>query len=207
LVCGIAPSGEGISVAIRTTVEAATESDTTVSLPITDTTPGYYNDALGTVLDGTQPEFPPADSLGDEDPTILPAEEPDLSPAADILGEWLASEPLPLNANWSGLQSIPPTWEVNTETAIVYPVDAGADPVANLRGSFGVDNGIFVWVNGEFRFGALAPGGAEELEYTDIDLGSLNPGLNYIQILREDHSVATGFTLEIAEQPEEEGED
>ena len=91
---------------------------------------------------------------------------------------------------------------MNTETAIVYAVDVGADPVSNLRGNFGVDNGIFVWVNGEFRFGALAPGGAEALEYTDIDLGSLNPGLNYIQVLREDHSVATGFTLEIAEQPE-----
>jgi uncharacterized repeat protein (TIGR01451 family) len=175
-----------------------------VNLPINDTTPGYYNNALGTVLDGTQPEFPPADSFDEDDPTIFPAEEPDLSSAADVLGDWLTADPLPLNSNWSGLQSIPPTWDTNTETAIIYLVDAGPNPVANLRGNFGVDNGIFVWVNGEFRFGALAPGKMEGLEYTDIDLGSLNPGLNYIQILREDHSDLTGFTLEIAEQPESE---
>jgi hypothetical protein len=181
--------------------EVAEENPPSVSLPINDTTPGYYNNALGTILDGTQPEFPPADSADEEDPIIFPAEEPDLSSATDVLGNWLAADPLPLNSNWSGLQSIPSTWDTNTETAIIYPVDAGPEPVS-LRGSFGVDNGIFVWVNGEFRFGALAPGGLAGLEYTDIDLGSLKPGLNYIQILREDHSGSTGFTLEIAEQPE-----
>ena len=49
---------------------------------VDDTTPGYYNDALGTILDGTQPQFPLPYPTGG-DPTIFPAGEPDLSAAAE----------------------------------------------------------------------------------------------------------------------------
>jgi hypothetical protein len=31
---------------------------TVASVLVDDTTSGYYNDALGTILDGTQPDFP-----------------------------------------------------------------------------------------------------------------------------------------------------
>jgi hypothetical protein len=65
------------------------------------------------------PEFPRADSFADEDPTIFLASEPDLSSAANVLGNWLAADPLPLDSNWSGLRSIPSTWDTNTETAII----------------------------------------------------------------------------------------
>jgi hypothetical protein len=88
---------------------------------VSNTTHGYYNAALGTVLDGTQPQFP----VPPGDPVILTASEPNLSAAASILGGWLAATPLPLNSNWSGLQAIPATWAVATETAIIYPIDAG----------------------------------------------------------------------------------
>ena len=114
------------------------------------------------------------------------------------MGGWL-SDPPALNSNWSGPQPIPSEWAGNTESAIVYAVDAEPQGIADLRGNFGVANGIFVWVNGQFRFGALAPLGAEPREYSDIPLGGLPPGINYIQILREDHGGATGYTVEIGE--------
>ncbi|MBI2402549.1 MAG: hypothetical protein HYV20_07410 [Gemmatimonadetes bacterium] len=159
---------------------------------VSNTTHGFYNLALGTVLDGTQPQFPIAG-----DPTIDPAPEPDLSAANAILGDWLSANPLPLNANWSGPQAIPSTWALNTETAVIYEIDGGPGGIDHAVGHFGVDNGIFVWANGGYKFGALAPGGAVAFEYSDIALGELPPGLNYVQILREDHGVATGYHVRI----------
>lgn len=164
---------------------------------VDDATYGYYNNALGTILDGTQLQFPPANVSGG-DPIIVPAPEPDLTPAASVLGIWLAPDPFPLNANWSGLQDIPFSWAINTETAIIYPIDTGTQGITRLVGNFGVDNGIFVWVNGEYRFGAIEPGPVVGYEYTGVDLGSLPRGQNYIQILLEDHGSRTGFTVSIA---------
>ncbi|MBI3468489.1 MAG: tandem-95 repeat protein [Planctomycetes bacterium] len=161
---------------------------------VTDSTLGFYNAAIGLVLDGTQAPFPCA-NVRCGDPTIRPAPEPNLTAAAGVLGSWLAPNPLPLNSNWSASpQPIPPNWAVNTETAIIYQIDAGPRGMINVKGNFGVDNGIFVWVNGVYKFGALAPGGAPAFEYSNIDLGNLHPGLNFIQILREDHGVVTGYT-------------
>ena len=186
---------------LRTTVSAST----TVVL-VDDMTLGFYNAALGTSLDGTQPQFPPA-NLSGGDPTIVSASEPGLAAVATILGGWLSpTTPLPLNPNWSGLQPIPSTWAVNTETAIIYPIDAGPGGLVNVRGNFGIDNGIFVWVNGVFQFGAVAPGEAPAFEYADIDLGILQPGMNFIQILREDHGVENDYTVRITGERLEAGE-
>jgi hypothetical protein len=157
-------------------------------------TSAHYNAVLGTSLDATQSQFPCADSICG-DPTINPAPEPDLSSASAALGDWLSS-PSSLNANWSAPQAIPLTWGVNTETAIVYEVDAGKCGARNVTGSFGVDNGIFVWVNGVYAFGALSPGGATAGEYA-VPLGDLPRGRNFVQILREDHGGATGYSVQI----------
>lgn len=165
-------------------------------LLIDATTFGYYNNKLGTILDGTQLQFPPANHRGG-DPTIVPAPEPNLASATSILGNWLSPAPVPLNTNWSGLQNIPNSWAVNSETAIIYPIDAGSQGITRLTGNFGVDNGIFVWVNGEYRFGAIEPGPVGGFEYRDIDLGSLPPGTSYIQVLREDHGGITGFKISV----------
>lgn len=175
--------------------DAATHEE--VRTIVNDATQGYYNAALGTMLDSTQPQFPCAD-VRCGDPTMNPASEPNLASAATILGNWLSPNPIPLNSHWSASpQSIPNTWPVNTESAILYPIDAGSGGIFNLKGNFGVDNGIFVWVNGVYKFGALAPGGAPANEYSNIDLGDLHPGKNFIQILREDHGGATGYTTQI----------
>lgn len=171
---------------------------TVTSVLVDNTTSGYYNNALGTILDGTQLQFPP-DYYGDagKDPTIPHAPEPNLASADSILGNWLLANPLPLNSNWSGIQAIPMSWSADIENAIIYPIDAGTQGYTRVVGNFGVDNGVFVWVNGKYKFGALGPGALRGLEYTNIDLGSFPPGLNYIQILREDHGDFGGFTVYI----------
>jgi hypothetical protein len=161
-------------------------------------TPGFYNQALGTILDGTAPQFPLPFGQGD-DPTLFPADEPNLAAATNILGNWLTSPPA-LNSNWQAVAVIPDTWALNTETAIIYPVDAGSYGIANLRGDFDADNGIYVWVNGQFKFGARAPGlpsPAGLFEYTNVFLGSLPPGTNYLQILREDSGITAGSQIRL----------
>jgi hypothetical protein len=174
------------------------------SLLVDGNTPGYYNAALGTVLDGTEPHFPrPLLMIGitpQNDPTFYPASEPTLAAASAILGNWLTPSELPPNTNWVQLTRIPSTWAVNTETAIIYEIDAGCQGIGSLRGDFDVDNGIYVWVNGKFKFGARAPGllsPGDQFEYQNIDLGSLPSGKNYIQVLREDSGIANGYKVRI----------
>lgn len=162
------------------------------------TTPGFYNEALGTILDGTAPQFPLPFGQGD-DPTIFPAEEPPLSAAAGILGNWLATPPN-LNSNWQVMPVIPDTWALNTETAIIYPLVTDSYGISNLRGDFDADNGIYVWVNGQYKFGARAPGlpsPVGQFEYTNVFLGSLPPGTNYIQVLREDSGITAGYQIRL----------
>ncbi len=167
-------------------------------LLIDGSTQGYYNNSLGTVLDGTSSLFPIANIAGG-DPTINNAAEPDLTAAAGVLGNWL-SAPETLGASWSGPQAIPSTWAINTETAIVYQVDAGPTGLSNVVAGIGVDNGVFVWLDGVYQFGALAPGGAIANEYS-VALGDLNPGTHYLQILREDHGGSTGYKIAVTGQP------
>ena len=164
-------------------------------------TPGYYNDSLGTILDGTQPQFPlPFPDGGD--PTIDPAAEPDLTAAASVLGNWLAPAS-GLNSYWSALTLIPATWANNTETAIIYELDGGATGFASLVGDFDVDNGLFVWLNGQYKFGAVAAGSPSEsgqFEYTNVVLGALSPGTNYLQILRQDNGIFNGYQIRVTGQ-------
>lgn len=160
---------------------------------------GYYNNSLGTMLDGTQPQFP---FPGGGDPSINPADEPDLISAASVLGEWLSPVPV-RNGFWSPLTPIPATWGINTETAIIYEVDGGPTGFANVLAQLDVDNGIFVWVNGQYRFGAVAPGSpsqAGQFEYTNVVLGAISPGTNYLQILREDNGVFSGYQIRVTGQ-------
>ena len=154
---------------------------------ITNSTQGYYNQAIGNSLNGSFGFNYPGD------PTINPAPAPDLSAASAILGNWLTS-PGSLNANWTGPQAIPGTWTVGTETAIVYAFTL-AD-ASNVIANFGVDNGIYVWLDGSYVFGALNSGpSGGPFEYPNTGLGTLSAGTHYIQVMREDHGGSTGYDV------------
>ena len=164
---------------------------------IDGTTLGYYNNAIGTALDQTNPHAPsylfPGADLIDGDPLIPAAPEPDLSAAAGILGDWLGS-PGSLNANWNGPQVIPNTWAVNDEVGVIYAIDAGPTGLQSLTVDLGADNGIFVWFDGVYQLGGLAPGQAILGEYT-LGLTNVAPGTHYLQILLEDHGSVNDFKI------------
>lgn len=169
---------------------------------IDGSTAGYYNDGIGTVLDGSNPfggsyMFPGADiAQGDPSLDIPAGNAPDLSAAASALGSWLTT-PAALGGSWSASPvAIPASWSVNSETAIIYELDGGAGGLSNVLASFGVDNGLFVWLNGNFLGGHLRPGGVVPGEFT-LSLGDLGAGLNYLQILREDHGGLAGYSVEV----------
>ncbi len=156
---------------------------------------GYYNSGLGTSLDtlGVNDPFPCA-NVACGDATLNFPTAPNLSAAAGALGTWLTTAP-PTGGAWSATaQAIPTTWAVNAETAVVYAINAGSG-LSNVNLRLGVDNGIFVWLNGSYLFGARAPGGSSLGEYVR-SLPSLS-GINYLQILREDHGGATGYAIEL----------
>ncbi len=160
---------------------------------ITSGTYGYYNTGLGDLSGVDATAFPLANSAGG-DPTVNPiAPEPDVSGVA-ALGTWL-TDAAPAGGTWSASPvAIPATWAVNSETAIVYAFDAGPTGLVDFHVDLGVDNGIYVWLDGDYLFGAMAPGHAYPWEY-DIDLASVAPGTHYLQILREDHGGGTGYAI------------
>lgn len=161
---------------------------------LSNSSTGRYNNAIGTTLDITNSAAPFPCSGGCGDSTLTFPSAPDLSAAAGVLGGWLTNPASP-GGSWSapGL-SIPLTWAVNTETAIIYEIDAGTGLV-NLNLRLGVDNGVFVWLDGTYEFGARAGGGASLGEYA-LSLPDI-AGIHYLQILREDHGGGTGFAIEL----------
>lgn len=171
------------SLAIATTAQAAI-----VLVQTSD--PGYYNNSIGTALNGTNGgELGPFPISNDSALTFPTA--PDLSAAGSALGNWL-TDPANLNSNWNALASIPNSWAVGTEVAVIYQFDTlGA---TNVVASFGVDNGIFLWLDGTYLFGARGPGSVVPGEYS-IDLGDLAAGTHYLQLLLEDHGSINGYQV------------
>jgi hypothetical protein len=164
-------------------------SGATPVVVLQDGAEGFYNREIGTVLNGTDPAFPANNR--DDYPYTYPA-APDLSAADAILGNWL-TDPANLNENWI-YRTIPKTWEVGTEVGVIYRVDAsGSD---NFVLSVGADNGVFVWLDGAYRFGERDVGGSFADEYI-IDLGQLSQGTHYLQLLYEDHGIATGSIISL----------
>ena len=154
---------------------------------------GYYNAGLGTSLDTLSFTGPfPCANISCGDLTLSFPAAPNLSAASGALGNWLTSS-APTGGAWSAAPiAIPGTWAVNSETAISYGINAGTG-LTNLHLSIGVDNGVFVWLNGNYLFGARAPGGSVAGEYS-LNLPTLT-GINYLQILREDHGGGTGYDI------------
>jgi hypothetical protein len=162
------------------------------------TTLGYYNNSIGTVLDGTSYLFPAANTISGE-PSIPVAPEPDLSAAAGILGDWL-TDPGNLNANWQDSVVVPTTWAENTEVGIVYAIDAGPRGFQSMDIQVGVDNGAFVWLDGTYLFGGVEPGGAVLGEYS-TNLSDIAPGMHYLQVLLEDHGRLTNYLVSVTGVP------
>lgn len=172
---------------------AAAANGTVVLVQTSDA--GYYNDSIGTVLNNTNGGntaagyFPTTD-----DSAVSFATAPDLTTADTALGNWL-SDPLNLNANWSLESSIPNSWAVGTEVAVMYRFDTlGA---TNVLAQFGVDNGIYVWLDGVYKFGARGPGTHSLGEYS-YSLGDLAAGTHFLQILLEDHGVTNGYDVNVS---------
>lgn len=143
---------------------------------VDDSTPGLYNQGIGWTLNPTTP-YGLATSLFPVRETGLhatfgPGDEADLSTAASALGTWL-SDPLNPGGAWSAAPvAIPSTWARQTETAIIYALDRGAMGLANTAASFGIDNGVFVWLNGKLLGGYVRKGGATPVEWS-ISMGNL----------------------------------
>ena len=159
--------------------------------------PGYYNNSIGNLLnlsnngglDNASQPFPVSNDSTASFPTA-----PNLSAASSILGNWLTN-PASLNSFWSANPiSIPNGWAVGTEVAVIYQFDTLS--ATNVVASFGVDNGIFAWLDGAYLFGARGPGSFTLGEYV-LNLGNFDAGTHYLQLLLEDHGVTNGYAVQI----------
>ncbi len=151
-------------------------------------TPGFYNESLGTVLDGTSYCFPT-----NTDPGFYFAVAPDLSAAAGLLGGWLLSPPVLDTGFWSPAPvPIPTIWQVWTESAVVYAFEVDEPGAVDVVARFGVDNGVFCWLDGVYIAGAMDQGTAAPWEY-NFPLPDLAPGIHHLQVLREDHGGGAGY--------------
>lgn len=177
------------ALALAGAAAAATAAPVTL---VTNSTQGLYNNGLGNVLNGTSQPFP---NSGQDDLTYTYTTAPDLTPAAAALGNWLTTPATPGGTWGAAAQAIPATWAVNSEDAIIYTIDAG-DGLTGLNFSFGVDNGIFVWLNGTFMGGFRNAGGATLGEF-QFNVASLGAGTHHLQVLREDHGGGTGYAVRV----------
>jgi len=154
--------------------------------------PGFYNNSVGTVLNGTNGGESGPFPVSDDSNLNFPV-APDLSAAAGALGNWLTN-PGSLNANWQYYVSIPNSWTPGSEVAVIYQFNTlGA---TNVVASFGVDNGIYAWLNGVYLGGARRAGGVALGEHV-FNVGNLSAGTHYLQLLLEDHGSANGYAVEI----------
>ena len=157
--------------------------------------PGFYNNQIGNLLNlsntGSDTCAEPFPVSNDCSNTYATA--PNLSTASAVLGNWL-TDPLNLNGNWSSLAHIPNSWAVGTEVAVMYQFNTlGA---TNVVANFGVDNGIFVWLDGTYLMGRRGPGGVSLGEYS-LNLGNMAAGTHFLQLLLEDHGVTNGYAVNI----------
>ncbi len=164
---------------------------------VTTDDPAFVNDQIGTLLNGTssvngKPHFPVS---GDPAQNFGPGEAPDLSAAAAVLGDWLDPVSPDFSApGWSQISSPTINWAVNTEIALAYAFEVQA--ITGLVAEVGVDNGVYVWLNGEFIGGRMRPGFAVPGEHT-FDLGDLPAGSHHVQFILEDHGTTNGFDLKL----------
>lgn len=158
---------------------------------IDNSTGGLYNSGLGDMADyyGFD-KFPNANS-SEGDPTYSSILEPTVF-GSEFGADWLNGDYT--GGSWGVETNIPDTWTVNHESAVVYDFVLGA--VSDIHIDLGVDNGIYVWLDGVYLFGAMRGGGSSIGEY-DIDLAGVASGAHSLQILREDHGGGTGMHISV----------
>lgn len=164
------------------------------TLIIDNSTTGLYNAGLGDLSSMDGPGgFLLGQNVSEGDPTIELATDPGFSFTPEFGADWLAGDYT--GGSWSAPgTAIPSTWAINTETAIVYDFVLGS--LSDLTIDVGVDNGIVLWLDGVFLFGATRSGGANLNEY-DINLSGISAGNHSLQILRADHGGSTGYAIEV----------
>lgn len=91
-------------------------------------------------------------------------------------------------------------WPINSETAIVHELDGGTRGIGDVNASLGVDNGLFVWLNGAFMGGHLRPGGVSPSKFA-VSLRDLRSGLIHLQILRGEHGATSGHDVSVTGDP------
>lgn len=133
-------------------------------------------------------------------PAIAP--EPDLTAAADELGDWLGN-PETLPEDWEELADVLAARGDGSEVAIVYEFDIeeGGWTDVELRASSG--GGLFVWLDGEYIFGASESGAFTDdlnFEYSVL-LPDLAGGKHFLQFLLEDHTGDQDFAFELRGTP------
>ena len=164
--------------------------------------PGFYNNAIGNSLNlsgltgvtGTGSDTCAEPFPNSNDCHAIYSTAPNLNAANAALGNWLG-DPLHLNSNWNFLSSIPNSWPVGTEVAVMYQFNTlGATGVKAL---FGVDNGIYAFLDGTYLLGRRDAGGVALGEYS-LDIGNLSAGTHFLQLLLEDHGSTNGYAVKIS---------
>lgn len=174
-------------------VLASAASAASATVIIDNSTQGLYNNGLGDLSGTYDATTFPGPNSSEGDPTINPIAEPDLSLTPQLGADWLNGDYT--GGSWSaGPVAIPTSWAINTETAIVYEIFLTS--ASNLLVELGVDNGIYTWLNGDYQFGAMAPGGSSLSEYS-YTIANLSAGTHYFQVLREDHGGSTGYDIRV----------
>jgi hypothetical protein len=182
-----------LKIAIATALLAASVQAHAV-LIIDGSTTGRYNEGLGDLanMDGAG-GFLLGPNVSEGDPTIDLVSDPGFAFTPEFGADWLGGDYT--GGTWSGPgATIDSTWAINTETAIVY--DFFLDSLSDLTIDVGVDNGLVIWLDGSFLFGATRSGGSNLNEY-DINLSGISAGDHSLQILRSDHGGSTGFAIEV----------
>jgi hypothetical protein len=134
--------------------------------------------------------------------TAAIAPEPDLSAAAEALGDWL-SGPATLPEDWDALAAVLAARAAGSEIAIVYEfgIDSNSWTNVELRASAG--SGLFVWLDGDYIFGASETGAFTDdlnFEYS-LELPDLPGGQHFLQVLSESHVAGQGFAFELRGTP------
>lgn len=159
---------------------------------------GYYNGNLKRLLDGTDVAFP----IVGQDPLIDATNAPDISAVDGLLGNWLNFPQFELNNNWSSIPvEIPASWPSAEEDAIVYPFTVPEGGYSNVKFNFGVDNGVYVWLDGKYLGGGRAPGLEMPVGEYSFELSYLEEGHHHLQVVREDAGGLQGYVFEASATP------